>query len=331
MSERRNFLRQICASAVLFGLDPARLVRMGATPPPPATASPADRFKEGHLLSTWSHGITSNQEGWRQLKEGGSAVDAVVEGTAVVESDPTGASVGIGGRPDREGYVTLDACVMGPDGDAGGVCFLEDIEHPVKVARLVMETTPHVLLAGTGARDFALAHGFSSRDLLTPSIKKEWEAWRKSAEYKPIINIENHDTIGMLAQDHEGRLAGACTTSGLAYKLRGRVGDSPIIGAGMFVDNEVGACTATGLGEAVMKTLGSFLVVELMRQGSSPQEACEEAVHRIMRKMAVEDLQVGYIAMDTQGHAGACAVHSGFNFARTLGGETELLDAPSLN
>ena len=328
MTRRRTFLRQLGASALLLGFDPARLLQARSMA---HTGRPVngDRFSGGHKLSTWNHGIASNEEGWRQMQNGGNALDAVVEGTAMVESDPTGTSVGLGGRPDREGKVTLDACVMGPDGDAGGVCFLEDIEHPVRVARKVMETTPHVLLAGTGARDFALAHGFTTRDLLTEDSRRAWEEWKQSAEYKPIINVENHDTIGMLAQDLDGRLAGACTTSGLAYKLRGRVGDSPIIGAGLFVDDEVGACTATGLGEAVMKTLGSFLVVELIRQGRTPQDACEEAVDRIMRKMPVADLQVGYLAMDTAGNAGACAIHPGFNYARTVAGTTELVDAPS--
>lgn len=283
------------------------------------------------MLATWNHGIVSNEEGWRQMKAGGTALDAVVEGTAVVESDPTGSSVGLGGRPDRDGKVTLDACVMNAAGDAGGVCFLEDIEHPVRVARAVMEETPHVLLAGEGARDFALTKGFPTLDLLTEDSRRAWEEWKQSAEYKPIINIENHDTIGMLAQDLDGNLAGACTTSGLAFKLRGRVGDSPIIGAGLFVDNEVGACTATGLGEAVMKTLGSFLVVELMRQGASPSEACLEATQRIAARMPVADLQVGYLAMDTQGRAGAHAIHGGFNYARTVEGQTELIDAPSLD
>ena len=311
-----------------MGLDPTRLLQARSIEHPGRPLN-GERFSEGHMLSTWNHGIVSNEEGWRQMQNGGNALDAVVEGTAVVESDPTGTSVGLGGRPDREGKVTLDACVMGPDGDAGGVCFLEDIEHPVRVARKVMETTPHVLLAGTGARDFALAHGFTPRNLLTEDSRRAWEQWKQSAEYKPIINVENHDTIGMLAQDLDGRLAGACTTSGLAYKLRGRVGDSPIIGAGLFVDDEVGACTATGLGEAVMKTLGSFLVVELIRQGLTPQAACEEAVDRIMRKMPVADLQVGYLAMDTAGNAGACAIHPGFNYARTVAGTTELVDAPS--
>lgn len=285
---------------------------------------------DGHMLATWSHGVVSNEEGWRLMQQGGSAMDAVVEGTALVESDPTGSSVGLGGRPDREGKVTLDACVMGADGKAGGVCFMEDIEHPVKVARAVMERTPHVLLAGEGARQFAISQGFATTDLLTKDSRKAWEEWKQSAEYKPIINVENHDTIGMIAQDLEGNLAGACTTSGLAFKLRGRVGDSPIIGAGLFVDNDFGACTATGLGEAVMRTVGSFLVVELMRQGHTPQDACEEAVNRIARKMPVDDLQVGYLAMDTRGNAGSFAIHPGFNYARTVAGNTELIDGTSL-
>jgi len=319
--------------AAVLGVDPARLLRAtgSAASPSSLPLTSGDRFTGGHMLATWNHGIASNAEGWRQMQAGGTALDAVVEGTAVVESDPTGSSVGLGGRPDRDGKVTLDACVMNAAGDAGGVCFLEDIEHPVRVARAVMEDTPHVLLAGEGARDFALAKGFPKCDLLTQDSRRAWEEWKQSAEYKPIINVENHDTIGMLAQDLDGNLAGACTTSGLAFKLRGRVGDSPIIGAGLFVDNEVGACTATGLGEAVMKTLGSFLVVELMRQGASPAEACLEATQRIAARMPVADLQVGYLAMDTQGRAGANAIHGGFNYARTVEGQTELIDAPSLD
>ncbi len=329
MLPRRTFLRRAAAMAAILGVDPTRLL-LAKTAPLSAAPMKGERFKGGHMLATWNHGLVSNAEGWRQMQQGGSALDAVVEGTAVVESDPTGTSVGLGGRPDRSGRVTLDACVMNAEGHAGGVCFLEDIEHPVRVARAVMEDTPHVLLAGDGARDFALAKGFEACNLLTEDSRKAWEEWRQSAQYHPIINVENHDTIGMIAQDLDGRLAGACTTSGLAYKLRGRVGDSPIIGAGLFVDDEVGACTATGLGEAVMKTLGSFLVVELMRQGASPAEACLEAVERISRKMPVDDLQVGYLAMDTQGNAGAQSIHGGFNYARSVGDQTELIDAPSL-
>ena len=333
MLPRRTFLRRAAAMAAILGVAPPRLISASApkseqTPP---NVKVSGRFKGGHMLATWNHGLVSNAEGWRLMQAGATALDAVVEGTALVESDPTGSSVGLGGRPDRDGKVTLDACVMNADGDAGGVCFLEDIEHPVRVARTVMEETPHVLLAGQGARDFAVSRGFKTRDLLTEDSRKAWEEWKKSAEYKPIINIENHDTIGMLAQDLDGNLAGACTTSGLAFKLRGRVGDSPIIGAGLFVDNEVGACTATGLGEAVMKTLGSFLVVELMRQGATPAEACMEATTRIASKMPVADLQVGYLAMDTKGRAGSHAIHKGFNYAQTLNGETKLVDAPSID
>lgn len=332
MLQRRSFLRRAAAMATLFGVAPARMLgALDARTPFAGPATGDERFKGGHMLATWNHGLVSNAEGWRQMQQGGNALDAVVEGTALVESDPSGTSVGLGGRPDRDGKVTLDACVMGPDGNAGGVCFIEDIEHPVKVARAVMERTPHVLLAGEGARQFALSQGFNTTNLLTEESRNAWESWKKGAQYKPIINIENHDTIGMIAQDLDGRLAGACTTSGLAYKLRGRVGDSPIIGAGLFVDDEFGACTATGLGEAVMRTVGSFLVVELMRQGRSPQEACEEAVRRIARKMPVDDLQVGYLAMDTRGNAGAYAIHSGFNYARTVAGVTELIDGTSLN
>ena len=330
MLHRRSFIRRAAAMATLLGVAPRRMLEAMDTPPSPAIPplSAGERFKGGHMLSTWKHGLVSNEEGWRVMKAEGSALDAVVEGTALVESDPTGTSVGIGGRPDHTGKVTLDACVMGPDGRAGGVCFLEDIAHPVKVARSVMEETPHVLLAGAGAREYAIAKGFEQVNLLTPESEKAWREWRESSEYKPIINVENHDTIGMLAQDLNGDLAGACTTSGLGFKLRGRVGDSPIIGAGLYVDNDFGACTATGLGEAVMRTVGSFLVVELIRQGRSPQNACEEAVDRIMAKMPVADLQVGYLAMDTAGRAGSCAIHSGFNYARTMAGKTGMVDAP---
>jgi len=178
-----------------------------------------------------------------------------------------------------------------------------------------MEETPHVILAGEGALNFALSKGFKKENLLTDKSKKEWEKWLKEKKYKPIINIENHDTIGMLALDKNGDMAGACTTSGLGFKMQGRVGDSPIIGAGLFVDNEVGGATATGMGEAVLKTLGSFLVVELMRQGRSPQEACEEAVMRIVKRQKYKDFQIGYLAMNKKGEVGSYCIHSGFDYA----------------
>ena len=214
------------------------------------------------------------------LQAGGNALDAVEQGCMIEEANEKGQSVGKGGLPDRDGNVTLDACIMDKQGNCGSVVYLQNITHAVSVARKVMEDTPHVMLAGEGAKQFAISKGFQPEDLLTEASKKAWKEWKVKSEYKPIINIENHDTIGMLAIDKNGDISGACTTSGLAYKMGGRVGDSPIIGSGLFVDNEIGACVATGLGEEVVKTVGSFLVVELMRQGKLPQEACEEAISK---------------------------------------------------
>jgi N4-(beta-N-acetylglucosaminyl)-L-asparaginase len=224
--------------------------------------------------------------------------------------------VGRGGLPDRDGRVTLDACIMNEFGDCGSVACLEHIVNPISVARRVMEKTPHVMLVGDGALEFAIAQGFKKEKLLTENSEKAWREWLKESQYKPIINIENHDTIGMLAIDVNGNLSGSCTTSGLAYKMHGRVGDSPIIGAGLYVDNEIGAACATGLGETVIRQCGSFLVVELMRQGRTPEEACKEAVARIVKhEKDVKDLQVGFLAINKQGEYGSYAIHPGFNFA----------------
>lgn len=279
------------------------------------------------VLATWNN-TAANEAAWEVIARGGHALDAVEQGVRVVEADPDDMSVGYGGRPDREGKVTLDACIMDEAGNCGAVCFLEHIKHPISVARLVMEQTPHVMLAGEGALQFALEQGFEKEDLLTDQARKEWEAWLVTSEYKPVINIERHDTIGMLAIDQQGRLCGACTTSGMAYKMRGRVGDSPIIGAGLFVDSEVGAAVATGLGEAVMKTLGAFLIVELMRHGRTPQQACEEAVQRIVKRYAgFEDIQVGFLALDKQGAMGAFAIQPGFTHVLHQGGANIQLEA----
>ena len=251
-------------------------------------------------------------------------MDAVEKGVNVTEADPKVSTVGYGGFPDKEGKVTLDACIMNKEGDYGAVVYLKDIKHPISVARKVMEDTPHVILAGSGARQFALESGFTAEDLLTEKSKKAWEEWKKKSEYKPIINIENHDTIGMLAIDSNGDLAGGCTTSGLAYKMAGRVGDSPIIGSGLFIDNEVGGATATGLGEEVLKTVGSFLIVELMRQGRSPQQACEEAIERIVsRNKNHKDFQVGYIALNKKGEIGYYSIHPGFSVTSFQNGTLE--------
>ena len=281
------------------------------------------------VISTWEHGIAANNAAMKILVNGGRAIDAVESGVKVSEADPEIMSVGFGGLPDREGKVTLDACIMDETGNCGAVSFLQHIKHPISVARKIMDETPHVMLSGKGALQFALDKGFTKENLLTSKAKKKWEDWLKKSEYKPIINIENHDTIGLLALDEKGNISGACTTSGLSWKMHGRVGDSPIIGAGMYVDNEVGGCCATGLGEAVMKTLGSFLIVELMRQGATPQEACEEAIARIIKNQNYKNMQIGYIAINKKGEHGSFAVHHGFNYALHQGGKNQMFDSLS--
>ncbi|NER18080.1 isoaspartyl peptidase/L-asparaginase family protein [Spongiivirga citrea] len=284
------------------------------------------------VVATWNV-PNATAKAWEVLQSGKSALDAVEHGVMIEEADPNNQSVGYAGLPDRDGHVTLDACIMNKDGDYGAVLYMQDIKHPIAVARKVMEDTPHVILAGEGAKQFALESGFKAEDLLTEKSKKDWEAWKVKSEYKPIINIENHDTIGMLAIDSNGDIAGACTTSGLAYKMAGRVGDSPIIGSGLFIDNEIGGAVATGLGEEVLKTVGSFLIVELMRQGRSPQEACVEAIGRIVNKKAsnYKDFQVGYIAINKQGEVGYYSIHSGFSMTQFQDGKNENLAADYFN
>ncbi len=286
------------------------------------------------VISTWNHGLPANEAAWNILSNGGHSLDAVEVGVKVPEADPNVITVGKGGIPDANGKVTLDACIMDEKGRAGAVTFLEHIVHPISVARLVMEKTPHVMLSGKGALDFALENGFQKEKLLTKRRKEEWKKWKKEQkEFSNKINIENvtednHDTIGMLAIDRDGRISGACTTSGMGYKMHGRVGDSPIIGAGLFVDGEVGGAVATGSGELVMKTLGTFLVVELMRNGMSPAKACEEAVKRIAKKIPdYQKHQIGYIALNTSGEYGSFCIQPGFNFALKTNDKTELVDA----
>lgn len=278
------------------------------------------------VISTWKHGIAANESAWKVLVSGGRALDAVEQGVRTSESDPECTSVGYGGLPDRDGKVTLDACVMDENGNAGSVAFLENIKNPISVARKVMEKTPHVMLVGEGAKRFALENGFVEENLLTEKAKEEWEKWITTGVYKPWDYKSNHDTIGMIALDKDGNLSGACTTSGLKWKMHGRVGDSPIIGAGMFCDNEVGAAAATGVGEAVMKTLGSFLIVEMMRLGKSPQKACEIAVERLAKKIRnYKEIQVGYIALNKKGEIGAFSLQEGFEYALYKNNKNELI------
>lgn len=319
MGDRRQFLKTAALAASAAAL-PAGRSRAGSV----AHASGA------RVASTWDFGVAANQAAWSILENGGHALDAVEAGAHVPEADTSNHSVGLGGYPDRDGKVTLDASIMDADGNCGGVAALESIEHPISVARRVMERTPHVLLVGDGALQFALEQGFKKQNLLTPAAEQAWREWLKTAHYQPVINSEardygagmpggknNHDTLGMLAIDAQGRLAGACTTSGMAWKLHGRVGDSPIIGAGLYVDGKVGAATSTGVGEEVIRNAGSFLVVELMRQGRSPQDACREAVQRIIdrKPQTAKDIQVGFLAMNAHGEVGAWAIQSGFSYA----------------
>jgi N4-(beta-N-acetylglucosaminyl)-L-asparaginase len=268
------------------------------------------------VISTWDFGFKANAMAWKLLSEGGRPLDAVEQGIRVIEADEDNMSVGIGGLPDRDGIVTLDACIMDENGRAGSVTFLGEIVHPISVARLVMEKTPHVMLSGEGALQFALENGFKRQNLLTDKARKAWEEWKVKSHYQPVININNHDTVGLLAIDQDGSISGGCSTSGLAFKMHGRVGDSPIIGAGLFVDNEVGAAVATGIGELVMRTLSSFIVVELMRNGATPQEACQEAIRRIAKKNPdFKEYQVGLIALNKAGQTGAFALQTGFRYA----------------
>ncbi len=324
MFNRRNFLSRSALGIIGLGAH-----GLAACESLERNAENTNTVGAATVLSTWNN-VKANEVAWEIINKKGRALDAVEAGVQIPEGDPNDQSVGYGGRPDRDGKVTLDACIMNEKGDAGSVCYLQHIKHPIAVARKVMEETPHVLLAGDGALDFALAQGFKKENLLTEKSKSDWQKWLETAEYEPKINIELHDTIGMVALDQLGDLSGACTTSGLAYKMAGRVGDSPIIGAGLFVDNEVGAATSTGMGEAVLKSVGSFLVVELMRQGRSASEACKEAVMRIVKKQPnFKEIQVGYLALSKSGEVGAFSIQPGFVYAVTKGGKTEVFNGAS--
>ena len=300
------------------------------------------------VISTWDAGLRANKAAWEVLKDGGRALDAVEKGVMVTENEQS-CCVGLGANPDRDGFVTLDACIMDEYSNCGSVAFLERIKHPVSVARRVMEKTPHVMLVGSGAQQFAVAEGFTLEEQkLSPDAQKNYDNWLKTSEYKPpAINVEskqghgpfaphkldngewNHDTIGMVAMDANGNLSGSCTTSGAGFKMRGRLGDSPIIGAGLFVDNEVGACTATGQGEDVIRVAGSHTVVELMRQGLSPEKACKTAIERIMRIKGekAKDIQVAFLAVNKKGEVGSFAIHKGFSYAIKTNEQEQLVAA----
>jgi len=318
MFNRRKFLKISAVTASVTALSKYAIAKGADT-------LVADRLPI--VISTWDFGVAANKKAWETLSKGGRALDAIEAGARVPEADMNNHTVGRAGYPDRDGRVTLDACIMDEFGNCGSVAAMENIAHPISVARLVMEKTPHVMLVGDGATQFAVEQGISREKLLTPESYKAWQKWLKTAKYSPVLNIENkqkrpgskynHDTIGMLAIDAKGNISGGCTTSGMAFKLHGRVGDSPIIGAGLYVDNEVGGATSTGVGEEVIRNVGSFLVVELMRQGYSPEDACKEAVNRIIKKKpkTAKEIQVGFLAINKKGEYGAYALQEGFTFA----------------
>lgn len=265
------------------------------------------------VVSTWEPNLKSNARAMELLNGGKSSLDAIEQGIRVTEADPNDTSVGYGGLPDADGIVTLDASVMDWNGNAGSVAFLQNIMHPISVARLVMEKTNHVMLAGEGARKFALENGFKEENLLTDRAREAWLKWKEQKE-----KTENHDTIGMLSIDKFRNMSGGVSTSGMGFKLHGRVGDSPIIGAAMFVDNQVGGAVSTGNGEYVMRTLGSFLIVEKMRDGYSPQKACELAVERIYKSSKnLTDVNVCYIGLSKSGEVGAYSLRKGFTYCVT--------------
>ncbi|HEY4287282.1 MAG TPA: N(4)-(beta-N-acetylglucosaminyl)-L-asparaginase [Puia sp.] len=339
MSTRRKFLYSSALGS--FGLLLTKKLA-AATAPAAVTGHPI-------VISTWDTGLAANKGAWEVLGRNGAALDAVEAGVKVTESE-LNCCVGLGANPDRDGFVTLDASIMDHQWNCGSVAFLERIKHPISVARRVMEKTPHVMLVGSGAQEFAVAEGFPLEpQQLSDDAKKAYEQWLKKSEYKPVINIENskgtaiaaparlpngewnHDTIGMVAMDASGNLSGSCTTSGMGFKMRGRLGDSPIIGAGLFVDNEVGAVTATGQGEDVIRICGSHSVVEYMRQGLSPEQACKAAVERIIRikKEKAKDIQVAFIALNKKGETGAYAIQKGFSYALKNNMEEKMVEVKS--
>ncbi len=315
--ERRDFMR---AGALAWtGLS---LARSAAAETPGADAS-----KFPTVVSTWDFGKAANRTAYDLLHQGGSPLDAVQQGVMVVEADPAVDSVGIGGLPNSEGVVELDGAVMdGSTLDAGSVGGLRNIKHPVAVARKVMDETPHVMLVGDGALRFALQYGFQEEQLLTDAARARWEEQRAGSDNPQPAG---HDTIGMVGRAVDGRMATACTTSGLAWKLPGRVGDSPLIGHGLYCDEQAGGAVATGVGEEVIRVCGSYQVVEYMRQGLDPGVAVRRVLQRILRrKGAAEPQFVGLLALRADGEIGYASTTPGFQVAVTRMGEHELIDAP---
>ncbi|MEI6565187.1 MAG: N(4)-(beta-N-acetylglucosaminyl)-L-asparaginase [Verrucomicrobiota bacterium] len=325
---RRTFLDHtamgVVASATLSQLQAAPGQESGTT----SKKSPG-KGEKPVIISTWPFGKASNEAALRILLAGGTILDAVEQGIWVTESDAKNSSVGLGGTPNAAGVVQLDACIMyGPGHRAGSVAGLEGIRHPISAARRVMEQTKHVMLVGEGARMFALEQGLES---IETDAANRYQAWQKTRKKPSTQQPNNHDTIALLILGSDGTLAGGCSTSGLGGKLPGRVGDSPILGSGLYVDNEVGAAGATGIGENVMRYCGSFLVVEYMRQGLHPQAACQETIRRIARQDPKGmDLSINFVAIDKKGRVGAAGTDKGFAYSVTSQKSSEVHPNPGL-
>lgn len=342
--KRRDFLRSATLASVA-GSIPASLRAQGAQAPTSAIRP---------VVVSSANGLQATARAMQLIKEGADALDAVIAGVNIVEDDPNDNSVGYGGLPNEDGVVELDSSVMhGPTGRGGAVASLQNIKNPSKVAKLVMERTDHVLLVGEGALRFAKAHGFREEDLLTEESRKIWLAWKEKLsdqdDWLPPHDIESVDvgealnrwervtgTINCNAVDLRGNVSGCTTTSGLAFKIPGRVGDSPILGAGLYVDNEVGAAGSTGRGEANLLACSSVMIVEHMRQGKSPQDACLLACERIARQTKEKRLldakrrprfNVNFYAINKAGDFGGAAIWSGGKFAVNTGEpESRLVD-----
>ena len=321
--KRRNFL------AVGSVLGATGVIAKSAEDSKPKNVVPGS-IGEPMVISTWDFGVRANTKAIEVLKAGGTALDAVQQGVMVVESDPTVTSVGYGGLPNAAGVVQLDASIMnGNDLECGAVAGLSGFENPVSVARKVMDDTPHVLIVGSGARQFALSKGFQERDLLTERSRAAWQEWRLKQKKKE--RTEDHDTIGMVAIDRRGQMAAACTTSGLAWKIPGRVGDSPLVGHGLYCDSDVGGAAATGIGEEVIKVCGSYQVVEYMRQGVHPQEAVKKVLQRVLdRQPNQPERWVGFVALRKDGEVGYASTNAGFQVAVAVRTSSRLIAAASL-
>lgn len=329
MTNRRDFIKAAVAALPLVAAD--GVIAQKSTPL---------RFTKPVVVSTWDSGLRANAAAWKLLEKGGRALDGV-EAAARSAEDEVSCCVGLDGYPDRDGFVTLDASIMDEKANCGSVVCIQHIRNPISVARKLMERTKHVILAGEGAIQFAVENGFERMPAkLSPDAEKAWKDWLKKSDYRPVINIENrrptssnlqsapsffddgsanHDTMGTIAMDTKGDMSGAVTTSGMAFKMHGRVGDSPVIGAGLFVDNQVGAATSSGVGEEVIRICGTHTVIELMRFGRSPEQACNEAVMRIINRdpAKAKELQVGFVALSRKGEVGAFAVQKGFTYSVT--------------